>query len=65
MQMDPIRTWTLPGETPLTIRVYAPVTTIAYGDTPEVPFSPKQVTNLAERLGEIEDYYQDADPDML
>jgi hypothetical protein len=65
MQMDPIRTWTVPGQPDLVIRVYAPAMTLTVGAGPETPLNPNQITALSTRITEIEMYYEHDDPEVL
>ena len=63
--MNALRTWTIPGETPLTITVHRPAVTMRYGDGPEVELSPSQVQSLSARMVDAEDYFDTGDPEIL
>ena len=63
--VDAVRSWTIPGETPLTITVHRPAVTVQCGDGPEVALSPSQVEALGTRMVEAEDYFDSEDPETL
>lgn len=63
--MNALRTWTIPGDTPLTITVHRPAVTMRYGDGPEVELNPSQVQSLSARMVDAEDYFDTEDPEIL
>ncbi len=62
---QPIRTWTITGEVPLVVSVYAPTATVRVGDAAEIPISSKQLSELTGRFNDIEDYFTAEDPETL
>ncbi|MGQ0838922.1 hypothetical protein [Actinokineospora sp.] len=63
--MEPLRTWTVEGEVPITLSVYRPAVTIRCGDGPETVIDPKQVGLLAEHFVSVEDFFDTGDPDAF
>jgi hypothetical protein len=63
--MEPLRTWTIEGEQPLTLNLYRPALTIRFGDGPEATLSPDQVATLSQRFIDIECYFHTEEPTFL
>lgn len=63
--MKPVRSWTIAGDNPLTVKVYRPAMTIRCGDGPESELSPQQVSALTQRLVDIDCVYdaEEFDPE--
>ena len=63
--MEAMRTWTFEGDNSMTISLYKPVLTIKCGDGPEAELSPSQLRQLCERLGDVENFFDTEDPEVL
>ena len=63
--LNPIRSWTIPGDPPLTITIHQPAMTLRHGDGPEIPLSPKQIAVLNNKFADAESYFDTEDPEIL
>jgi hypothetical protein len=63
--MEPLRTWTIEGEHPLTVSLYRPVLTIRCGDGPEAELTPDQVAALSKRFVDIDCFFDTEEPEFL
>ncbi|ONI74866.1 hypothetical protein ALI144C_39445 [Actinosynnema sp. ALI-1.44] len=63
--MEPLRTWTIPGDETITLSVYRPAVTIRCGDGPEVTISPDQVTTLSDRFVDVDNFFASGEPGDL
>ena len=53
------------GETPITVSVYRPAVTIRCDAGPEVTINPDQVEQLSSHFNDVDDYFDNGDPDIL
>jgi hypothetical protein len=60
-----VRTFTIKGETPLTITCYKPAITIRCGDGPEAELTPEQFDELHDRFIEIGGLFDSDNPEVL
>lgn len=60
-----MRSWTVPGDPPLTITIHQPVMTLRHGDGPEVILNPEQVNALNAKFAEADHFFMYEDPELF
>jgi hypothetical protein len=60
-----VRSWTVPGDPPLTITIYQPAMTLRYGDGPEVALNPEQIGALNTKFAEADHFFTYEDPEIF
>jgi hypothetical protein len=63
--VKPLRSWTVPGDPPLTITIHQPAMTLRHGDGPEVALNPEQIRVLNGKFADAESFFDYNDPEVL